>query len=136
MWGQYTELPPSFAGLGYTLPGNGPPLCRCKELIIHILLHFLIPAIVVTLFFRRRWIFTYLVMISTMLVDVDHFLATPIYDPGRCSIGFHPLHGLFPIALYVCFCFTPKLRIVGIGLVIHMVLDSVDCQLTNGLWFV
>jgi len=113
-----------------------PKISASKELIIHILLHFLIPAVVVILFFRRDWIFAYLVMISTMLVDIDHILATPIYDPGRCSIGFHPLHGLFPIALYVLFCFIPKLRIVGIGLVIHMVLDSVDCQITNGLWFI
>jgi hypothetical protein len=91
---------------------------------------------VVIFFFRKRGIIAYLVMISTMLVDIDHIFADPIYDPGRCSIGFHPLHGLFPIALYVFFCLFPKLRIVGIGLIVHMVLDSVDCQLTNGLWFV
>jgi len=108
-------------------------------LIIHILLHFLVPFILAIVFFRRNWFFAYLVMISTMLVDVDHIFADPVYDPNRCSIGFHPLHGFLPIALYLLLCFVPKLRvvrIVGIGLVIHMALDLVDCQLTNGLWYV
>ncbi len=103
---------------------------------MHILLHFLIPVIVVDLFFRQDWKFGYVVMVSTMLIDVDHFLANPVYDPGRCSIGFHPLHGLLPIAFYVFLCFIPKLRYIGIGLVIHMVLDSLVCQLTNGVCFV
>ena len=75
-------------------------------------------------------------MISTMLIDLDHLFANPIYDPARCSIGFHPLHGFIPIAIYVLLSFHPKTRYVGIGLVIHMILDSIDCQLTNGVWFV
>ena len=75
-------------------------------------------------------------MVSTMLVDIDHLLANSVYDPGRCSIGFHPLHGFLPIALYVLICFIQKLRYVGIGLVIHMALDAIDCQLTNGVWYV
>jgi len=75
-------------------------------------------------------------MIATMLVDLDHLLATPIYDAGRCSIGFHPLHTFVPIFVYGVFCFVPKLRYVGLGLVVHMALDSVDCQLSNGIWFV
>ena len=75
-------------------------------------------------------------MMATMLVDVDHLLATPIYDPSRCSIGFHPLHELLPITLYVVFCLAPKLRYIGVGLVLHMILDGMDCQFTNGIWFV
>ena len=38
--------------------------------------------------------------------------------------------------LYLLACFIPKLRYVGISLVIHMILDSFDCQLTNGVWLV
>jgi len=98
-----------------------------------------VPAIIVGLFFRRDWKLAYLLMASTMLVDIDHLLAIPVYDPGRCSIGFHPLHGFLPIMLYVALCFIPKLRYVryiGIGLVIHMALDSIDCQLSNGVWYV
>jgi hypothetical protein len=75
-------------------------------------------------------------MVSTMLVDIDHLMASPVYDTGRCSIGFHPLHGFLPIVLYVTACFVPKLRYFGIGLVVHMALDSFDCNLNNGVWFV
>lgn len=75
-------------------------------------------------------------MISTMLVDIDHILANPIYDPNRCSIGFHPLHEVIPVMIYFSFCFINPLRYIGIGLVIHMVLDSMDCMYTSGVWYV
>jgi hypothetical protein len=73
-------------------------------------------------------------MIATMAVDLDHLMANPIYDPNRCSIGFHPLHQPSFIALYLVLCLFPKTRIIGIGLVLHMALDAIDCQVTNGLW--
>jgi hypothetical protein len=69
-------------------------------------------------------------MIVTMLVDIDHLLATPIYDPLRCSIGFHPLHRLLPILVYCVLSVVPKtawIRWLGLGLVLHMLLDSMDC---------
>lgn len=75
-------------------------------------------------------------MMSTMLVDIDHLLANPIYEPNRCSIGFHPLHEFIPIIIYGVFCFIKPLRYIGIGLVIHMALDSIDCMVTNGVWYV
>lgn len=87
------------------------------------------------LFFRDNWKKAFLIMSSTILVDFDHLLATQIYDPMRCSIGFHPLHGFIPIGIYVLLSYYPKTKYVGIGLVIHMILDSIDCQLTNGIWF-
>lgn len=71
-----------------------------------------------------------------MLVDIDHLLANPIYDATRCSIGFHPLHTLIPIGIYCLLCFPKKTRYLGIGLVIHMMLDSIDCQYTNDIWFI
>ncbi len=74
-------------------------------------------------------------MIATMLVDLDHLVATPIYEMNRCSIGFHPLHRVWFILLYIALCFIPKTRLVGIGLTIHMALDAIDCQVTNGVWF-
>jgi hypothetical protein len=103
---------------------------------MHVILHFLIPAIVVGLFFRREWKKAYFIMALTIIVDLDHLLATPIYDPDRCSIGFHPLHSFIPIMLYILACFIPKLRYAGVGLTIHMVLDSIDSQLTSGVWYV
>ena len=102
--------------------------------MFHIALHFIVPAIVVAIFFRSNWKVAYLIMVSTMLVDIDHLAATPIYDPGRCSIGFHPLHKIWFVAFYVALCFVPKARLVGLGLSIHMALDSIDCQVTNGIW--
>lgn len=66
-------------------------------------------------------------MMATMAVDLDHLLAVPMYDPNRCSIGFHPLHSYYAIGVYVILLFFPKTRLVGIGLVIHMILDYIDC---------
>ncbi len=104
-------------------------------------LHFLVPLIVSLLFFRsdsnkKAWLKAYLIMMAGMLIDIDHLLATPIYDAGRCSIGFHLLHTLIPISLYFLMCFFKKTRILGIGLMIHIILDSIDCQVTNGIWWV
>ena len=74
-------------------------------------------------------------MQAGMLIDIDHLLATPIYDPQRCSVGFHPLHTVFPIILYVALTSFKKTRLLGLGLVIHIALDSMDCKVTNGVWF-
>lgn len=66
-------------------------------------------------------------MVATMLVDLDHLLAEPYFDPSRCSIGFHPLHSYYAIALYALMLLLPKLRIVGVGLLFHMLTDFQDC---------
>jgi hypothetical protein len=93
-----------------------------------------VPLVVAWIFFRATWQRSYLIMLATMLVDIDHLLANPIYDPTRCSIGFHPLHDFLPIGIYAAMCFIPKVRLIGIGLMIHMGLDSIDCFYTNGIW--
>ncbi|MEE4302887.1 MAG: DUF6122 family protein [Wenzhouxiangella sp.] len=114
--------------------------------MIHIALHFMIPLLVALTFYRDRWQSAVLIMVATMLVDADHLLADPIYDPERCSIGFHPLHTMPAIAVYAGLFLipvvwrqsdagqgmNPKARvfhIVGLGLVIHMLLDWLDCFL-------
>lgn len=94
---------------------------------IHYGLHFGLPLAVALLFFRSHWKTAYLVMIATMLIDVDHLLATPLFDPGRCSINFHPLHTYYAMAVYVGFLCFRKTRILGIGLVIHIIADATDC---------
>ena len=66
-------------------------------------------------------------MTLTMVVDLDHLIADPIYDPNRCSIGFHPLHTTVPIVLYSLLLLHPKTRLVGLGLFIHIALDAGDC---------
>ena len=100
----------------------------------HQLLHLIIPGAVSKVAYPDRWLKAWLMMMLATVIDLDHLLAIPIYDPNRCSIGFHPLHELWFIALYVILCFIPKARIIGIGLVVHMALDAIDCQLTNGVW--
>lgn len=102
--------------------------------MFHLFLHVLVPAIVVGSLFRKQWKYAYFLMLATMLVDLDHLLAKPIYDPMRCSIGFHPLHQPWFLALYFVLCFIPKTRLLGLGLSIHMILDAIDCQVTNGIW--
>ena len=94
---------------------------------LHLALHFFVPCAVAALFYRKRFLQAWVTMCATMLVDVDHFLADPVYDPSRCSIGFHPLHRYPLIAAYAAMTFWPKLRLVGIGLLIHMGLDAIDC---------
>jgi hypothetical protein len=69
-----------------------------------------------------------------MLIDLDHLLADPIYDAGRCSIGFHPLHTWFPIVIYTCMVAYPKTRVIGLGLSIHVILDALDCFTLSGTW--
>jgi hypothetical protein len=97
------------------------------EEMLHISLHLVVPLAVVGLFFKKEWKIAYFIMLSTMLVDLDHLLANPIYDPNRCSIGFHPLHQPWFIAFYFILSFYPKTRFIGVGLIIHMVLDAIDC---------
>jgi hypothetical protein len=95
--------------------------------VIHMLLHLALPAVVARGAFRPIFLRAWLIMLATMLIDIDHLLADPVYDPGRCSIGFHPLHQYPLLAVYVGLALFPKTRLVGIGLLLHMFLDGIDC---------
>ncbi len=95
--------------------------------LIHYSLHFLFPVFIAWFFFRENWKIAALIMISTMLVDLDHLLADPIFLATRCSIGFHPLHSYIAIGLYTLLTFFKKTRILGIGFLLHMLTDFIDC---------
>jgi hypothetical protein len=95
--------------------------------IIHYFLHLIFPGIIAYLFFKEKAKRTYIIFLLTMLVDLDHLLAVPIYDTGRCSIGFHPLHSTIAIGIYVILLFPKQTRIVAIGLLMHMATDGLDC---------
>jgi len=69
----------------------------------------------------------YLIFLVAMLIDLDHLLARPIFDPNRCSINFHPLHSYYAIAVYAGMLFFTKTRILGLGLLIHILADTADC---------
>ncbi|WP_203257271.1 DUF6122 family protein [Hyunsoonleella ulvae] len=90
--------------------------------------HFLLPLLVAVLCFKSNWKKAYLIMLAGLLIDLDHLLATPVFDPNRCSIGFHPLHSSFAILFYIFLCVPKTSRLVGLGLVIHIVADMVDCS--------
>jgi uncharacterized protein DUF6122 len=95
--------------------------------VIHMLLHVVVPAAVARTFFSKSFYRAWLVMLATMLIDLDHLVADPFYDPDRCSIGFHPLHQYPIIAVFVLLAVWSRTRLIGIGLLIHMLLDGIDC---------
>ncbi len=102
------------------------------QTIIHYSLHLIVPLAIAYIFYQDRWLKSYLILLATMLVDLDHLLATPIFDPTRCSIGFHPLHTGYAILIYIVFLFCKEpYRLIGIGLLFHMFTDTIDALLSG-----
>ncbi|TXC76195.1 DUF6122 family protein [Luteibaculum oceani] len=97
--------------------------------LIHYFLHLLFPGILARIFWSKIWKNAWLILLSTMLVDLDHLLASPIFDPNRCSINFHPLHSYYAFPIYVILFLLPKTRLIGLGLSLHMLTDGLDCFL-------
>jgi hypothetical protein len=93
---------------------------------VHLVLHLAVPG-AVALLWRDRWVRAFAILVSMMVIDLDHLIADPIYDPNRCSLGFHPLHAFEPIPLYGMLALWKRTRLAGIGLLIHVALDGVDC---------
>ena len=91
-----------------------------ERTIVHMILHFLVPFMVAKTAWKENWLFLFIIMVLTIAVDFDHLLADPIFDPNRCGLGFHPLHSWPAIAVYLVAIFSPRLRIVTLGLLIHM----------------
>ena len=97
---------------------------------IHYFLHLGFPLIIALLFFRKDWKKVYIIFLATMLVDLDHLLANPIFQSNRCSINFHLLHTYYAIGGYVILLFLKRpFNLIGLGLVFHMVTDWIDCLL-------
>jgi len=98
------------------------------QTLIHYFLHLVVPFFIAYGFFRNEWKKAYLILIATMLVDLDHLLANPVFDPNRCSISFHPLHTYYAISGYAVLLFLRRpFNIIGIGLLWHMLTDWIDC---------
>jgi hypothetical protein len=95
--------------------------------LIHYGLHFIFPALIAVKFYRSTWFKTYIILLSTMFIDLDHLLAKPVFDPHRCSIGFHPLHSYIAFGIYLVLLFPKKTRLLGIGLSLHWLTDLIDC---------
>ncbi len=95
--------------------------------IIHYGFHLIIPLLIALVFVPKNWKKVYLIFLGAMLIDLDHILATPVFDPNRCSIGFHPLHSYYAIAGYTAMLFFPKVRIIAFALLWHIITDQLDC---------
>lgn len=106
---------------------------KVLQTVVHYSLHFIAPGLLVWVFFPESWFLAWGIMIGTMLVDLDHLLARPIFDPNRCSIGFHPLHSYPAIFIYFVLLFVPNwyVQVIAVGLLFHMLTDWQDCLWTS-----
>ena len=96
---------------------------------IHYFLHFIFPWFIAYKIKPKQRFKIYSILILTNLVDLDHLLVDPIFDPNRCSIGFHPLHSKTAIVIYFLILLVPNfyIRLISLGLILHMLTDSLDC---------
>jgi hypothetical protein len=99
------------------------------KFFIHYGLHFIFPILIAIWFDKKQWLKVYLILLTTMLIDLDHLIANPIFDPKRCSIDFHPLHTYWAIGLYLLALLHKKTRIIAIGLLFHIITDFIDCKI-------
>ena len=98
-----------------------------ERVTLHLILHFLVPMLVARVAYKNNFYQAWLIMSLMIIVDLDHLLATPVFDPLRCSIGFHPLHSYVAIGIYVVLLVITRTQIYAAGLLIHMALDGIDC---------
>ncbi|MBG86666.1 MAG: hypothetical protein CMO80_07175 [Verrucomicrobiales bacterium] len=96
---------------------------------IHYVFHLVLPLAFAKAFWKDNWRTAWFIMLATMLIDLDHLLADPIYDPNRCSIGFHPLHTIWAALAYCTLMAVPswRWRAVSVGCLWHLCTDCLDC---------
>ena len=101
--------------------------------VIHYSFHLFVPLIIGRIFFNNNWRIASFIMIGTMFIDLDHLLSQPVFDPNRCSIGFHPLHTIWAGIAYLTFLIIPswKWRALSVGCLLHLFTDFMDCLILN-----
>lgn len=99
--------------------------------LVHYFLHLIFPGMIAYACFRKNWLKIYLLLMLTMLVDLDHLLAKPVFEACRCSINFHPLHRYGAIGVYCILLIFPRTRIIALGLLLHMGTDALDCAFSR-----
>lgn len=99
--------------------------------LVHYGIHFAAPVLIALVFYPKQWKGVALVLLAGIAIDLDHLLARPVFDPMRCSIGFHPLHSYLAIAAYFVLLLFPKTRLAGLALLLHIAADSADCWLLS-----
>ena len=104
------------------------------QTILHYSGHWIAPFAFGCLFWRDRWWQAGLVIAGANLIDLDHLLASPIFDPDRCSIGFHLLHGWEAAIAYGAMLLVPRwwVRALGVGALWHLAVDWGDCIAMTG----
>ena len=97
------------------------------HLLVHVLLHVGLPWVAACTLGRAAKLRNFALMLAGNLIDLDHLLADVVYDPHRCSLGFHPLHSLPAVAAFVLLVVLKRTRFLGLGLLIHLAIDALDC---------
>lgn len=100
------------------------------RLLIHYGIHLLVP-IAIGLGVKTKKLQTSIILLSGIVIDIDHLWANPIFDPDRCSIAFHPLHGYWAIGFYILLLSNRKTRLWGAAFLIHILADTTDCLLIS-----
>ena len=100
---------------------------------VHYGCHFVVVFGIAWWLWRSHWRVAGAIMLATILIDLDHLLAEPMYDPGRCSLGFHPLHTIWAAGAYVALLAIPswKARAVAVGCLWHLATDGADFLLAG-----
>ena len=72
-----------------------------------------------------------MIMLSTIIIDLNHLVASPVFDANRCSIGFHPLHTIWACLFYCLIFIVPdwKWRIFSVGCLWHLITDFINCMI-------
>ena len=108
------------------------------QTVLHYGGHWLVPFVFAFVFarvlWREEWKRLGAVMIAANLIDLDHLLADPIFDPNRCSVGFHMLHGWEAGVVYAIMLCVPRwwVRALGFGALWHLLVDWGDCLAMSG----
>ncbi len=97
--------------------------------LVHYGIHFIVPVFITLFFFKDQRLKILLILWGGILIDIDHLWASPIFDPNRCSIDFHPLHTYWAISVYFLLFLLKKTRVIGAALLLHILADSMDCWL-------
>lgn len=98
--------------------------------ILHYGGHWIAPFLIAWVVINTDWKRFSLVMLAGNAIDIDHLWAVPIFDPERCSIGFHTFHGWEAAIVYCALLFVPRwwARGFGAGALWHLVVDAGDCM--------
>lgn len=101
--------------------------------ILHYVCHLLVPFVFGKLFWKENWWKAGFIMVGTIVIDLDHVFADPVFDPGRCSIGHHPLHTMWAGIAYSGIFAAPswKWRAFSVGCLWHLCTDAIDCLLAG-----